>query len=254
MADIDTNEIKRVLHIILDNAVRYSGDSVNIAVNVRRKGDTKVEVSIADDGVGIPISDIDNVFIPFIESKNTMLETGGKGLGLSVASAILKSHQWGHISAISDNQQGTEIIFGLACLPTNENKTVKHTNKTVLVIDDDDSVRLSHRYGFKRKAHYKLIEADNGYIGMDVFEQYKDEIDIIIIDLMMPSFSGVDVLLEIANKYPKQYEHITPFLCTGASEPDYEYEMDKFGGKDRPTILHKPINTKEIIKVLDNLD
>ena len=75
-------------------------------------------------------------------------------------------------------------------------------DKTILLIDDDDSILLVHRYGMQ-KSGYRVIEAENGYIGMDMFEKYKDEIDIIIVDLMMPGFNGVEVINDIMNKYPE---------------------------------------------------
>ena len=251
MANLDPNEIKRVLHIILDNAVRYSEDKVHITVNVQRQGNTSVRVSIADDGVGIPEEEKSTVFTPFIESKRTRLETGGKGLGLAVASNIIKAHKMGYIEARDNEPQGTEIFFDMECLPEGWKNPVKQADKTILLIDDDDSILLVHRYGMQ-KSGYRVIEAENGYIGMDMFEKYKDEIDIIIVDLMMPGFNGVEVINDIMNKYPEQYVKIIPFLHTGAAEGDYMREIGKLKDNKCVKILHKPIRTKDIIQAIED--
>ena len=251
-ADIDPNEIKRVLHSILDNAVRYSGDAVHITINVQRMGETRFKLSIADDGFGIPDDEKKTVFIPFVESTETRLETGGKGLGLAVSSAIIKSHdRSGYIEALDNPKgQGTLIEFSFTCLPKSWKNTIKQANKTVLMIDDDDSILLSHRFGFQR-AGYTLIEAENGYIGLDMFKKYKNRIDIVIVDLMMPGFSGVEVMLQLEDQYPQHYQKLDVFLHTGAAEADYEYELKKLGNREKPTILHKPINSKQIMAVLE---
>ena len=251
MANLDPNEIKRVLHIILDNAVRYSEDKVHITVNVQRQGNTSVRVSIADDGVGIPEEEKSTVFTPFIESKRTRLETGGKGLGLAVASNIIKAHKMGYIEARDNEPQGTEIFFDMECLPEGWKNPVKQADKTILLIDDDDSILLVHRYGMQ-KSGYRVLEAENGYIGMDMFEKYKDEIDIIIVDLMMPGFNGVEVINDIMNKYPEQYVKIIPFLHTGAAEGDYMREIGKLKDNKCVKILHKPIRTKDIIQAIED--
>ena len=176
LADIDPNEIKRVLYAIFDNAIRYSKESVDIVVNVRRVDSTKVEVSIADNGVGIADAEKESVFMAFVESTETRLETGGKGLGLAVASAIIRSHDKNAYIKAENNaagQPGTNIIFGLECLPIKSQKTVPVAKQTILLIDDEPSILMAHRMIFQRKG-YTVFEAENGLEGMEMVCQAEE--------------------------------------------------------------------------------
>lgn len=86
----DTIALKRILCNLFENAHRYAGGS---RLSVRRDGDLAV-VTVSDDGPGVPDSELETVFEPFhrLESSRNR-DTGGAGLGLSVARALAEAHK-----------------------------------------------------------------------------------------------------------------------------------------------------------------
>ena len=82
--------LRRCLTNLLDNARRYGGGQIDISVTELSDA---VEVNIEDRGPGIPESDLDRVFEPYVRVETSRAKhTGGTGLGLAIARAIAKSH------------------------------------------------------------------------------------------------------------------------------------------------------------------
>jgi signal transduction histidine kinase len=81
--------LRRALRNIIDNAVRYGGSA---RVSLAPSGDN-AEITVADDGPGIPQEDVERVFDPFVRIETSRSrETGGAGLGLAIARTIIQGH------------------------------------------------------------------------------------------------------------------------------------------------------------------
>ncbi len=103
----DEKQIKQVLFILLDNAIKYSSDIINLNV---KKSNTSVLVEVADKGIGINLEEQDLIFERFYRvDKARNREMGGTGLGLAIAKKIMESHK-GTIEVKSDIGKGTKII------------------------------------------------------------------------------------------------------------------------------------------------
>jgi signal transduction histidine kinase len=75
---------------LLDNARRYGGGDIDISISERPD---KVEIRIEDRGPGIPESDLERVFEPYVRMESSRAKhTGGSGLGLAIARAIARAH------------------------------------------------------------------------------------------------------------------------------------------------------------------
>lgn len=111
---IDPKRISMVIDNLLTNAIKYihHDKSGSISVELSQEGH-KFMFSIADNGVGIPERDQRNIFKKFFRANNTMrLKTGGTGLGLFIARAIVESHR-GKIWFVSKEGEGTTFYFNL---------------------------------------------------------------------------------------------------------------------------------------------
>ncbi|WP_347320877.1 HAMP domain-containing sensor histidine kinase [Rossellomorea sp. RS05] len=102
----DELKIKQVIIIILDNAMKYSSDKID--VYIEKVGDLAV-LRVKDYGIGIPREEITNIFERFYRvDKARSRETGGTGLGLHIARSIMKLHL-GEINIRSEEGKGTEV-------------------------------------------------------------------------------------------------------------------------------------------------
>ncbi len=104
-AMIDTDQMGRVFHNLTDNTVRYNsrGTTVSVSLTIETQ---QVVILFGDDGIGIPASLIQDIFKPFVrvdDSRNS--ETGGSGLGLSIAHKIILAHG-GSLLLQTDTHQG----------------------------------------------------------------------------------------------------------------------------------------------------
>ncbi len=110
MADAD--RIVRVLYNLIDNAIKYSGDSQEIIVTAYVKEDG-IAVSVRDFGAGIDPEDVDKVFGKFYRGKNpATLRHHGSGLGLAIAKGIIEAHN-GKIWCESHPGKGSKFGFFL---------------------------------------------------------------------------------------------------------------------------------------------
>ncbi|MED4172836.1 ATP-binding protein [Halalkalibacterium halodurans] len=115
----DENKLKQVVYILLDNARKYSQG--RITVTIKETSET-CSLSVMDQGIGISKGDLEKIFDRFYRvDKARARETGGAGLGLSIAKAIVDAHG-GEIAIESREGKGTTV---LVVLPKQRQRDVK---------------------------------------------------------------------------------------------------------------------------------
>ena len=106
---VDKNKITELLIILLDNAIKYTGENDTITIKTYSK-DGKCNIEVADTGIGISDEGLKRVFERFYrEDKARTRETGGTGLGLSIAHTIVTRHK-GSIRAMHNKPRGTIFL------------------------------------------------------------------------------------------------------------------------------------------------
>jgi len=102
----DELKIKQVIIILLDNAIKYSNEQIEVFIN---RDSQHAKIRIKDYGIGIPQKEIENIFERFYRvDKARSRETGGSGLGLHIAKSIIKLHK-GEIKINSKEGSGTTV-------------------------------------------------------------------------------------------------------------------------------------------------
>ncbi|HAB0009067.1 TPA_asm: cell wall metabolism sensor histidine kinase WalK [Listeria monocytogenes] len=110
--EIDEDKVMQVFDNIISNANKYSPDGGRISFYLKKFED-EIEVSIADEGLGVPDEDLANVFDRFFRvDKARSREMGGTGLGLAIAREVIEAHG-GRIWAERNKTKGTIIKFTL---------------------------------------------------------------------------------------------------------------------------------------------
>lgn len=189
---------------------------------VTRDGQSYACVTVADNGAGMSEEVQQSMFEPFFTTKPV---DRGTGLGLATAYGIVQDHA-GWIDCLSEVNVGTtfevylplkegynkEIDDGVETAhadsldlqtktPVSKEKQYverKRQNKTILIVEDEEIVRVTERELLKFEG-YDVLEADSGEIGWELFLEKKDTIDLVITDLSMPGISGRELLERILN-------------------------------------------------------
>jgi two-component system sensor histidine kinase BaeS len=113
---VDPDKLSQAVINLLSNALKYTpaGGLVEVRVEVRPSG---TEIRVADTGIGIDSQDLPRVFERFYRADNSRSRaTGGAGIGLSIAKAIVEAHG-GTISAASQPGRGSEFLVTLPTAP-----------------------------------------------------------------------------------------------------------------------------------------
>jgi two-component system, OmpR family, sensor histidine kinase ArlS len=108
---VHKEKLEQVLIILLDNSIKYSKSDVAVYVDQNDKG--QISITVEDEGIGIPKKELANVFDRFyrVDSSRSR-ETGGSGLGLSIARELIHS-LGGKISITSEENKGTRVKITL---------------------------------------------------------------------------------------------------------------------------------------------
>lgn len=114
---VDRISIQEVIDNLIDNAIKYSGTSKEIAIKSYLNDEGLVETTVQDYGVGIPTSVVPNLFTKFYRDHRNRAQIGGTGLGLYLSNAIVTAHS-GHLWVKSKEGEGS--TFGFTLLPYTE--------------------------------------------------------------------------------------------------------------------------------------
>ncbi|WP_054969230.1 sensor histidine kinase [Alicyclobacillus ferrooxydans] len=109
MLVVDEERFTQLLYIVLDNALKYTGDggTIHVSAVARHRA---MELSVRDTGIGIAAEDIPHIFERFYRADKARSRGGGAGLGLSIAKWIVEGHG-GHVSVLSEQGRDTKFTF-----------------------------------------------------------------------------------------------------------------------------------------------
>ena len=163
-----------------------------------------VLLSVTDTGCGMDEETRGKVFEPFFTTKDV---GQGTGLGLATVYGLVKQHK-GCVHIYSEVGKGTAFKVYLPVVERSVQAVgnkVKGTTpggtETILLAEDDEMVRSLTRAILER-AGYTVLPAGDGEEALAVFEQHRDEIDLLLLDVMMPKLGGRATYDRIREKCP----------------------------------------------------
>ena len=199
-----------------------------------------VKLQITDSGVGMDKNTQQRIFEPFYTTK----EMGrGTGLGLAAVYGIIKSHG-GYINVDSVVGAGTTFTIFLPATPKEFSKTIKTEDRSekgngVILIVDDEEMVLKIGIKMLKKLGYTVLEANCGKEAIEIFKEKCSEIDLLILDMIMPNMGGGEVFDKI-----KQIDTDAKVLLSSGYSVDGKANDILNRGCDG--FIQKPFSIKEL--------
>ncbi|HFE36977.1 MAG TPA: response regulator [Gammaproteobacteria bacterium] len=206
----DELRIKQVLINLLGNAVKFTENGeVSLAVSYEAG---QLVFQISDTGIGIPQSEISQLFNPFHQAdSSTTRKFGGTGLGLSICHKLVKLMQ-GEIKVSSEAKKGSVFTVSLPLpIAQVQTKTCVEITQTgedrllgirILVVDDIEVNRFLLEDMLAHEGA-TVVLAENGAQAVEcVAQQDKNTFSIVIMDVQMPLMDGYQASREIHELYP----------------------------------------------------
>ena len=267
----DHDRLLQVVINLISNASKFT-DQGGITVRARRD-DANVLVSVTDTGMGIAESDYGKVFEQFVQVGDTLTnKPKGTGLGLPISKQIVE-HHGGRIWVESVLGKGSTFSFTLpisqevlaAEKGTGGQYGVKTVNvnallgqlkahiasatqsrpvgkKTVLVVDDDNSIRELLKQELESEG-YEVRQAADGRAALA--EVKREKPDLIILDVMMPELSGFDVAAVLRNDPETLNIPIVILSVMQDQQRGYRLGVDRY--------FTKPTDTKLLLEEIGKL-
>jgi PAS domain S-box-containing protein len=207
-----------------------------------------VEVSITDTGSGMDEVTLRRVFDPFFTTKGM---SRGTGLGLATAYGIIKSHG-GIITARSKKGDGSTFSI---YLPASDKKIQKVSEPAkavvrgegIVLLIDDEEIIIDVGVELLRFLGYSVIAARSGKEALDIYQEKNHEIDIVILDMIMPQMGGDEVFDRLRKINPKA----RILLSTGYS---LNGQAKKIMERGCSGFIQKPFTIDDLSKKLDEIN
>jgi len=185
-----------------------------------------VYMQVTDTGGGMDAVTKEKIFDPFFTTKFT-----GRGLGMSSVLGIICGHK-GAIEIETEAGKGTtfRVLFPVSdaedAAPESEKRTVEPTvwkgTGTVLIVDDEDSVRAVAK-GMLGVLGFDTLEAPDGRRALEMFRENVETIACVLLDFKMPHMDGVETFREMHRISPT----VKAILCSGFNETDTTDQLDE---------------------------
>ncbi len=203
-----------------------------------------VQLSVTDTGCGMTPEVQARLFEPFFSTKPI---GKGTGLGLPTAYGIIKQCK-GTIWVYSEVGKGSvfRIYFPVSkdTDPAKVVESLKHTpargSETILLVEDDEKLRLLYSEALKRFG-YKTLLAQDGEEALQIIHTHEDLIDLLLTDVMMPKMGGIELAQQAKKKNAKLHVLCMSGYINDPAESEFSFADLKFA------FIQKPFDTSALV-------
>ena len=209
-----------------------------------------VRISVGDNGVGMDAETQKRIFDPFFTTKDI---GRGTGLGLASVYGIIKNHK-GFIEVSSEPGTGSTFDLYLPASPMSPEEssvgadTMDQANsrgETILLVDDEDMI-LEVTHELLASSGYRVLKARGGHQALDMFERHIDEIDVVLLDMIMPGMNGAETYDRLKSIDPT----VKVILTSGYS---LDGQAEKIFAKGCNGFLQKPFSIDSLSEKISEI-
>ena len=257
LVNVDRSGIQQILLNLATNArdAMPEGGTLTFSTLVSGSGagrsetdrDPRVEITVRDTGVGMDAETLERAFDPFFTTK---APGKGTGLGLATVHALVQRHG-GTIEVTSEPGVGTTFTVGLPLAEPGEqrphnpeplrNEASAHPGKVLLLVEDEAPLRRAGARALERFG-YRVLVAEDGKQGLGLLEAHREEISLVVTDLIMPEKGGSELYEATSAWKPRP-----AFLITSGYSPR---EVAGVVLDDDVPFLRKPWNATDLVEAV----
>lgn len=263
-AEVDRGQIQQTLLNLYLNAWQAMPDGGDIFLQTANvildESDAKffsidpgryIRIAVTDTGIGMDEATRNQIFEPFFSKRGS---GQGSGLGLASVDGIVKNHG-GFINVDSEKGKGSTFKIYLPASakkivdesPELDRRKIQYGQGTILLVDDQDMV-LDVGEKMLESIGYKVLTAQSGSEALDVYIKQKDDIDLIILDMIMPEMSGGETYARMRDIDAE----VNVLLSSGYS---MNSQVKEILGRGCNGFIQKPFSLKDLsIKVRELLE
>ncbi|MDN3670203.1 ATP-binding protein [Echinicola jeungdonensis] len=267
---IDKEKLNQILFNIVGNAIKFTPNGGRISISIKgehiMEDSLMINFSISDNGVGIPVSKIDQLIHPFTQVGNgTETEKNGAGLGLAITHKLVEL-MGGSLNVSSEEGKGSEFYFAIFATISEKEKvgldsTIESNLSALYDMDylagqfpldillvEDNEINLQFMRLLMKHLGYQPEIALNG---VEALEKVKErEFDLILMDYQMPLMNGPE-----ATKAIRKLENGKSVKIIGLSANVFKEEIEKAMLTGMDDYLAKPVKIQDLIdKIKESFD
>lgn len=247
----DSGRLHQVFWNIVKNAIKFTPAAGQITVRTSNTAPGRIRLEFADTGIGIAQEFLGSVFDPFVQGQlQSQGASSGLGLGMSIAKTIVELHGGTIEVESAGTGRGATFIVELATAASNVVGSVSQARAPVvsrrqrrLLVVEDHQPTLQVLAGLLRKQGHQVETASTVEAAREFAAN--QEFDLVISDIGLPDGNGVDLMMELTQKYGLR----------GIALSGYGTDEDLARTKNAGFIAHlvKPIDFKRLNRVLEEV-
>jgi PAS domain S-box-containing protein len=260
----DHVRIRQILYNLIGNAAKFTElGEIHIGIRVLETIESnrvKLECSVADTGIGVPLDIGDKLFEPFTQIESTrQKKIKGTGLGLSIVKQLVTQME-GTVQIQRNDAQGTTVTFTLVVgigelraapepinLPTPILTSPNRRLSTLVV--EDEQINQQILQAILTKLGHRATIAGDGHSALELLK--KHPFDIVLMDVQMPEMDGIETTKIIRGS--ETYRHVQNIPIIALTAYAMTGDRDKCLAAGMDSYLAKPVDIKALEKSLKTL-
>ena len=231
-----------IVRMVTDVAELDTATAKHLQPGVELPGGTYVMLEVSDTGSGMDAATVERIFDPFYTTK-----FAGRGLGLAAVMGIIRAHH-GALRVYSEPGHGTTMRVwlpatdALGVIPESHVEPARRAQGTVLVVDDEERVRVMAQRVLER-AGFDVLLAEDGESGLSCYARHQHEIGCVLLDLTMPGLCGEEVF----SRLRREDKVLRIVMSSGFSEQEVSSRLP---GKRVDAFLAKPWTPQQLLEAV----